>query len=145
MTFGNVYNLLAKRLKSSLHMVVSESHNAFFVGRQILGSGLVAHECVSSRLRENCHGVICRLDIEKANDNVNWSILLYLLEQVGFGPKWRKWIWFCISTVWLSVLVNGNLVGFFCTGWGLRQGYLLSPLLFILGMEALSRLPSHAG
>ena len=42
------------------------------------------------------------------------------------------------STVRFLVLVNGSLVGFFGSSRGLRQGNLLSPLLFLLIMEVLS-------
>ena len=54
-------------------------------------------------------GVIVKLDIEKAYDNVNCDALFYLMERMGFGEKWRRWMKFCVSTVHFLVLVNGTL------------------------------------
>ena len=51
---------------------------------------------------------------------------------------------FCISTVRYSVLINGESSGFFSSTRGLHQGDPLSPLLFVLVMETLSRLVNKA-
>jgi hypothetical protein len=50
----------------------------------------------------------------------------------------------CISLVWFSVLVTFSPTSFFSSSRGLRQGDLLSPLLFIIVMEALGRMISAA-
>uniref|UniRef100_A0A2N9G874 Reverse transcriptase domain-containing protein n=1 Tax=Fagus sylvatica TaxID=28930 RepID=A0A2N9G874_FAGSY len=97
-----------------------------------------------SRLRQGDPGVLCKLDVEKAYEHVNWDFLLYLLQRCGFLIRWRNWIRFCISTVHFSILINGCPSGFFVSSRGLRQGDPLSPLLFVVVMEALSRLMDRA-
>jgi hypothetical protein len=84
--------------------------------------------------------VFCKLDMEKAYDHVDWNFLIYMLRRCGFGERWCMWIKHCISTVRYSVLINGVPSGFFGSSRGVRQGDPLSPFLFVLVMEAFSRM-----
>ena len=105
---------------------------------------LIVNECLDSRVKTCWLGILCKLDVEKAFDHVNWGFLMQLLEWNGFSAKWRRWIFFCISIVRFSILINGFPCGFFESSRGLRQDDPLPPLLFVLVMEALGRVLDKA-
>ena len=120
---GSLYKPLAKVIAIRLKIVVGNLvlifQHAFMAGRQILDAVLIANEAIGSRMKAYLRWVICKLDIEKANDHVNWNFIFAVLEKMGFGSKWISWIRWGISTIWFLVLVNGSPSGFFQSSSGL--------------------------
>jgi len=62
-----------------------------------------------------------------------------VLNNFGFSTTFINWILAILQSTRLSILVNGKAVGFYSCSRGVCQGDPLSPLLFCLAEEVLSR------
>jgi hypothetical protein len=85
-----------------------------------------------------------KMDMEKAYDRMEWSLILKILQKLAFWEKWISLVQECISSSSFSVLINGSPTNVFSPSKGLRQGDPLSPFLLILGSEVLLRLLHNA-
>ncbi|XP_021985349.1 uncharacterized protein LOC110881378 [Helianthus annuus] len=66
------------------------------------------------------------------------------MAQMNFSSKWRGWVMSIIRNSRASVLVNGSPSCEFSCQRGLRPGDPLSPFLFILAMDGLTRIMRRA-
>ena len=89
---GSIYKLIAKvlanRLKKVMNKLVNSAQNAFVEGRQILDASLIANEVIDSMLKKKEKWVLCKLDIKKAYDKINWNFLSTMLGKMVFKEKW---------------------------------------------------------
>ncbi|XP_010258726.1 PREDICTED: uncharacterized protein LOC104598390 [Nelumbo nucifera] len=76
---NSLYKTLAKvlslRLKEVLPTIISPNQGTFVSARQIINQILIANESVEHFRKEGKKGVVCKLDMEKANDLVEWEFL----------------------------------------------------------------------
>lgn len=139
-----LYKIISKIITNRLRPILSKhivpQQFAFLEDRQIHEAIGSAQEALHSIWSRHLKCILLKIDMSKAFDRVSWLYIKMLLIHLGFPLALINWIMACIMIPSYSVLINGSASHFFHSERGLRQGCPLSPLLFFLVMEGLSRL-----
>ena len=134
-----ISKVIAKRLKDALSAHIQKEQFGFLEGKQIHEAIRVPQEGLHNIKSKHMQGAMLKIDLSKAYDRVNWLYVRLLLTHLGFQIDFIRWIMSCITTISFAILINGATSPFFHTERGLRQGCPLSPFLFLLIVEGLSR------
>ena len=129
---------IAGRHSKVIHLVVNCDQSWGVPGRFIGDNVALLRDVVNYAASANVPVAILSLDQEKAFDRVDWGFLRSTLVHMGFCPSFVGWVDLFSSGVQSAVKVNGYLTHFFGLSRGVRQGCLLSPLLYFLYAEVLA-------
>lgn len=128
------------RLEGILPKLISPNQSGFMKGRCIVENILLTQEIVTDiRKRGRPTNVVIKLDMTKAYDRVSWLYLTRVMRKIGFNDVIVDMVWRLLANNWYSILLNGQSHGFFHSTRGVKHGNALSPALFIIAAEVLSR------
>ena len=82
---------------------------------------------------------LIKVDLRKAYDSVSWEFIAEVMIGLKFPVRFIGWVMQCVTSPTYSIALNGGIWGMFKGKKGLRQGDSLSPFIFLLCIEYLSR------
>ncbi|KAK1307281.1 hypothetical protein QJS10_CPA10g01432 [Acorus calamus] len=115
-----IAKLLVMRLKKVLPVLVGQEQGVFVPDRSIHSHLLLVQEIMHSlRCRRSQYTLMAaKIDLQSAYDLVEWNCLTQVLQQFGFPSRWIDWIYSCVSSVRMAVLINGTPTKWFPMGDG---------------------------
>ena len=139
-----ISKIIANCLRPILSLHIAPQQFTFLEHHQIHEAIGSAQEAMHSIWTTHLKAIARKIELAKAFDRVSCLYIKMLLIHLGFPHNFITWIMACITTPTFSVLINGSATHFFHSKRGLSQAFPLSPLLFFIVMDGLSRLIASA-
>lgn len=138
------YKIFASFLKDQalsehLGQVISNEQLCGIKGRSIQDGVCLLRDVIDYYRGSRSNYCAVSLDQRKAFDMVDRNFLYQALEKIGFHNTFIRIIKLLYSDTVARVQINGHLTDYFPLERGVRQGCPLSPLLYVIYIDALIR------
>ena len=130
--------VVTSRLLKVIHLIVAKDQTCGVLGRFIGENVSIIRDVVSFASRTGVPLAFLSLDQEKAFARVDWGFMRATIGRMGFKYSFLRWVSLSYTQVQSAVIVNGHISHFLSLSRGVRQGYPLSPLLYVLVAETLA-------
>ena len=130
-----ISKVLANRLSNVIPILISDDQTCCIPGRDISENVLVMENTIDYVNENNLNGLVLKIDQYKAFDRVNHNYLFKVIEKMGFGPNFQRWIQILYYNIEACIKHNGFISELFSISRGVRQGCPISALLYVLSVE----------
>ena len=138
-----ITTIIQRRMLKRAEEVISESQAGFRPGRSTVDQLFTLRQ-ITEKYREKGKDLFCcYIDFEKAFDSVWQEGVWKALRFFGFSAKIIRLLQSLYSKSKSAVRVNGDITEWFNTTVGVRQGCVISPMLFNLLLELVMLYATH--
>ena len=133
-------HIIKNRIIKALPSVISKAQSGFQAGRST-NDNLILMALTLDHFNDNPEdgGFVLQADLEKAFDSVSHKFLFTVLQNMGFGNYLVNLIKIAFNGCMSFANVNGHLSSPIYLLRGLHQGSPLSPVLFLLVSQVLTK------
>ena len=142
--YCGVLNKRICKWAESNELLVDEQ-NGFRKGRSTLDQLSTLTSIIDQRKAKRLSTFVAFIDFSKAYDCINRMLLWYKLDKIGMPVKMLSALKCIYNKVECCVRINGIKTDWFDVGLGLKQGCLISPILFNLYVNDLANDIKDAG
>ncbi|CAI5479578.1 unnamed protein product [Closterium sp. Yama58-4] len=137
-TYKVLARVVADRMKSVLHMVISPEQYGFIPGRRLSDAVALVADIIEGAKNGKKDWYLLLVDFQKAFDSVSREFLFSVLEKMGFPERLVGWVKGLHEGTTTKLLINGWLGDGVDVVSGVRQGCPLAPYLFLCAVEPLA-------
>jgi hypothetical protein len=137
---GKTYaKIIERRCRPIVEAQIQDEQSGFRAGRSTTDQLFTLHQLLEKSWAFGKEVYLCFVDLEKAYDRVPRGKLWECLQEYGIDGQLLRAIKSLYSDCKSCVRIAGKLSEQFNVSCGLRQGCVLSPLLFIVYMDRVMR------